>query len=98
MDNLLNGHRTSFESRDINNNKFGGAINYMFLTLSFSGLPELIAEAIVFYAIVLSSPIEGAKIELIREIKREFYGKRLNQVGLEYFEILEEYDKKYGFS
>ena len=40
-------HVSSFQSRDIANKKYGGAITFPNLIISFSGLPELVDEAVM---------------------------------------------------
>lgn len=45
----IQSDHTSFQSRDPDNNKFGGAIKIGYIILSFAGLPEIDNEALVIY-------------------------------------------------
>ncbi len=76
--NLPNGHTTSFESRIVEEEKYGGAIyvncHSTIFILSFSGMPELIDEAMmVVLADRLSKDIDKPVRTKIEACKRNPY-------------------------
>lgn len=82
--NLSNGHTTSWESRNVEENKYGGAIYFNCLStvfiLSFSGMPELIDEAMmIVLGKKISKDIGRPTIKRIEAYERNPYWEPLLQ-------------------
>jgi len=81
---LPNGHTSSWESRNIDENKYGGAIYFnCFSTvfiLSFSGMPELIDEAMMLVlGSIIAKKIGKPMIPKIKAYDRNPYWESLLQ-------------------
>ena len=81
---LPNGHTTSFESRNEEEQKYGGAIylngRQSSVILSFSGMPELIDEAMMLVlADMLAKDIHLQNITRIDDCRRTIYREFLQE-------------------
>lgn len=79
---LKNGHTTSYESRNVNENMYGGAIllesHSISVILSFSGMPELIDEAMMLVVADRLVRLYGLKnVTKIEAVERNPYWKPL---------------------
>ena len=74
------GHLTSFESRDLDNGKWGGAIVADAFIISLSGLPEQADEAVML--------IVAVELDLLSMINASEIAEKNNN---EIFKVLAEY-------
>jgi hypothetical protein len=63
-------HNRSWDSRDPNNKKYGGAVRGHFVIISISGLPEAVDEAFALGLLAGQGLISDARIQEIRKISK----------------------------
>ncbi len=88
LENILRGgmdsshHLTSWESRDPDHGKYGGAVRTLApFILSFSGLPELADEAVVAYAAYREGSMSLEMAIAISNITDNHYLRKLLGIG-----------------
>lgn len=81
---LNNGHMSSWESRDPENDKWGGAIYAYKYIYSFSGLPELADEAVMLITAILEKDLPKEMADNIAErSKNPIYHELLTAMKIE---------------
>ncbi len=85
-----NSYTTSYQTRNLEEEKYGGAIYINHYILSFSGLPELVEEALLLTVELIICASVHRKI-LKDNIIENIYNKRKNKEGLKYFLGLSQY-------
>ena len=66
-------HVSSWQSRDFDNKKYGGAIATMGWVFSFSGLPELLDEYLMTHLAIELGMMQGDEVKFIASISENEY-------------------------
>lgn len=85
---LTSGHISSYQSRDTQNDKWGGAILTEDLIISFSGLKELFDEAVVLVLAIRMHWLEIREAEAITEISGNTFVKPLYNKSVSAIEMI----------